>query len=351
MREALALAQSRDAPFGENPRVGCVLVAPDGEVVGRGHHRGAGTPHAEVVALADAGARAAGATAVVSMEPCRHTGRTGPCTQALLDAGVRAVVYGQPDPTELGGGGGDVLRAAGVDVHGGLLADEATAVNEEWTFAVVHGRPFVTWKCAASLDGRVAAADGGPTPITGTASRADVHDLRSRVGAIIVGTGTVLVDDPLLTVRRSGGPVPTPPLRVVVGSRPIPDDRPGARRLGAHAGHGGARPRRAPRGPVRTRRAPRPPRRGPDPGRRVPRRPGHRSRRVVRRPPPPRRRTGCASRIDARCHSTGPRRARHRRHRGGCPGGRSSAVPGGRSLGVHRNRGGARIGHVPRRPR
>lgn len=224
MREALALAQSRDAPFGENPRVGCVLVAPDGEVVGRGHHRGAGTPHAEVVALADAGARAAGATAVVSMEPCRHTGRTGPCTQALLDAGVRAVVYGQPDPTELGGGGGDVLRAAGVDVHGGLLADEATAVNEEWTFAVVHGRPFVTWKCAASLDGRVAGADGGPTPITGTASRSDVHDLRSRVGAIIVGTGTVLVDDPLLTVRRPGGPVPTPPLRVVVGSRPIPDD-------------------------------------------------------------------------------------------------------------------------------
>ena len=109
MREALALAQSPDAPFGENPRVGCVIVAPDGEVVGRGHHRGAGTPHAEVVALADAGARAAGATAVVSLEPCRHTGRTGPCTQALLDAGVRAVVYGQADPTEQGGGGGDVL--------------------------------------------------------------------------------------------------------------------------------------------------------------------------------------------------------------------------------------------------
>lgn len=223
MREALALAQSVDAPFGENPRVGCVIVAPDGEVVGRGHHRGAGTPHAEVVALADAGARAAGATAVVSMEPCRHTGRTGPCTQALLDAGVRAVVYGQADPTELGGGGGDVLRAAGVDVRGGLLADVATTVNEEWTFAVVHGRPFVTWKCAASLDGRVAGPDGGPTPITGAASRADVHDLRSRVGAIIVGTGTVLVDDPELTVRRSGGPVRTPPLRVVVGSRPVPD--------------------------------------------------------------------------------------------------------------------------------
>ena len=351
MREALALAQSRDAPFGENPRVGCVLVAPDGEVVGRGHHRGAGTPHAEVVALADAGARAAGATAVVSMEPCRHTGRTGPCTQALLDAGVRAVVYGQPDPTELGGGGGDVLRAAGVDVHGGLLADEATAVNEEWTFAVVHGRPFVTWKCAASLDGRVAGADGGPTPITGTASRADVHDLRSRVGAIIVGTGTVLVDDPLLTVRRPGGPVPTPPLRVVVGSRPIPDDArvlddsaptlvtgerdPGV--LLADLYGRGVRHALLEGGPTLA-------------GAFL-RRPGHRSRRVVRRPPPPRRRTGCAPRTEARCHSTGPRRARHRRHRRGCPGGRSSAVPGGGSLGVHRNRGGARIGHVPRRPR
>jgi diaminohydroxyphosphoribosylaminopyrimidine deaminase / 5-amino-6-(5-phosphoribosylamino)uracil reductase len=232
MREALALAQSRDAPFGENPRVGCVLVAPDGEIVGRGHHRGAGTPHAEVVALADAGARSAGATAVVSMEPCRHTGRTGPCTQALLDAGVRAVVYGQSDPTELGGGGGDELRAAGLDVHGGVLADEALAVNEEWTFAVGHGRPFVTWKCAASLDGRVAGADGGPTSITGADSRAHVHDLRSRVGAIIVGTGTVLVDDPQLTVRRPGGPTPAPPLRVVVGSRPIPD---GARVLDASA--------------------------------------------------------------------------------------------------------------------
>jgi diaminohydroxyphosphoribosylaminopyrimidine deaminase/5-amino-6-(5-phosphoribosylamino)uracil reductase len=224
MREALALAQSPDAPFGENPRVGCVLVAPSGEVVGRGYHRGAGTPHAEVAALADAGPRADGATAVVSLEPCRHTGRTGPCTQALLDAGVRVVVFGQPDPTHEAGGGGEVLRAAGVEVHGGVLSDEAEAVNEEWTVAVLHERPFVTWKCAVSVDGRVAGADGGPTPITGAAARAHVHDLRSRVGAIIVGTGTVLADDPLLTVRRPGGEAIAPPLRVVVGSRAIPED-------------------------------------------------------------------------------------------------------------------------------
>jgi diaminohydroxyphosphoribosylaminopyrimidine deaminase/5-amino-6-(5-phosphoribosylamino)uracil reductase len=223
MREALALAQSPDAPHGENPRVGCVLVAPGGEVVGRGYHRGAGTPHAEVVALADAGPRAAGATAVVTLEPCRHTGRTGPCTRALIDAGVRTVVYAQSDPTDDAGGGGDVLRAAGVEVHGGVLSDDAAAVNEEWTFAVVHGRPFVTWKCAVSLDGRVAGADGGPTAITGAAARNDVHDLRARVGAIIVGTGTVLTDDPLLTVRRPGEEVATPPLRVVAGSRPLPE--------------------------------------------------------------------------------------------------------------------------------
>jgi diaminohydroxyphosphoribosylaminopyrimidine deaminase/5-amino-6-(5-phosphoribosylamino)uracil reductase len=224
MREALALAQSPDAPYGENPRVGCVIVSPSGAVVGRGHHRGAGTPHAEVVALADAGAQAAGATAVVSLEPCCHTGRTGPCTQALLDAGVRAVVFAQSDPTEQAGGGGELLRAAGVDVIGGVLAQEAEAVNEEWTFAVVRGRPFVTWKCAVSLDGRVAGADGGPTPITGSAARADVHELRARVGAIIVGTGTALIDDPQLTVRRLDAPDAPQPLRVVVGSRALPAD-------------------------------------------------------------------------------------------------------------------------------
>lgn len=223
MREALALAQSPDAPFGENPRVGCVLLAPSGEVVGRGYHRGAGTPHAEVVALADAGPHAVGATAVVTLEPCRHTGRTGPCTQALLDAGVSVVVYGQPDPTDEAGGGGDVLRAAGIEVHGGVLDDEAESVNVEWTFAVGHGRPFVTWKCAMSLDGRVAGVDGGPTPITGAPARAEVHDLRSRVGAIVVGTGTVLTDDPQLTVRRPGEDMAAPPLRVVAGSRSIPE--------------------------------------------------------------------------------------------------------------------------------
>lgn len=224
MREALALARSPQAPEGENPRVGCVIVDPSGAVVGRGFHRGAGTPHAEVVALAEAGERARGATAVVTLEPCRHIGRTGPCTQALLGAGVSRVVFAQSDPTEAAGGGGEVLRAAGVDVVPGVLAADARALNEEWTVAVTRGRPFVTWKCAVSLDGRVAGPDGGPTALTGPAARAEVHDLRARVGAIIVGTGTALVDDPLLTVRREA-PLPGPaPLRVVVGSRPLPAD-------------------------------------------------------------------------------------------------------------------------------
>ncbi len=223
MGEALALATSPDAPHGANPRVGCVIVAADGQVVGRGYHRGAGTAHAEVVALADAGPRASGATAVVSLEPCRHTGRTGPCTQALLAAGVSRVVYAQADPTSAAGGGGAELAAAGVDVVDGVREQDALAINAEWTFAVRHGRPFVTWKVALSLDGRVAGADGGPTALTGEPARRAVHELRARVGAIIVGTATVSIDDPALTVRlpdrRPPGP---PPIRVVMGTTRLP---------------------------------------------------------------------------------------------------------------------------------
>ena len=177
MREAIALARLADAPFGENPRVGCVIVDEQGAIVGRGHHRGAGTPHAEVDAIADAGALARGSTAVVSLEPCRHVGRTGPCTTALIEAGVRRVVFGQDDPTSLAGGGAEVLRAAGIDVVAGVLVDEALLVNEAWTFAQQNGRPMVTWKVAVSLDGRVAGPDGGPTAITGIEARREVHRL------------------------------------------------------------------------------------------------------------------------------------------------------------------------------
>jgi len=221
MREALVLAVSPDAPRGENPRVGCLIIRDNGVVVGRGYHRGAGTAHAEIEALEDAGERAAGAAAFVTLEPCRHTGRTGPCADALIEAGVTRVVFGQSDPTDAAGGGADVLRDAGVEVVSGILAEETEAINAEWTFAVGAGRPFVTWKVAVSLDGRVAGPDGGPTAITGESARADVHDLRSTVGAIIVGTGTALADNPSLTVRRDEPMTGAPPLRVIVGSREI----------------------------------------------------------------------------------------------------------------------------------
>lgn len=227
MRRALELAATPGVPLGPNPRVGCVVLGADGSVVGEGHHRGAGTPHAEVAALAAAGGRARGGTAVVTLEPCDHTGRTGPCTRALRDAGVARVVYAQADTGPAGAGGAGALRAAGVDVEGGLLAAEAAALNEAWSFALQHRRPFVTWKLAASLDGRVAAADGSSRWISGPESRADAHRLRAEVDAVAVGTGTALADDPQLTVRDADGriaPAARQPLRVVIGTRALPSD-------------------------------------------------------------------------------------------------------------------------------
>lgn len=226
MRRALDLAASPGVPLGPNPRVGCVLLAPDGAVVGEGHHQGAGTPHAEVAALVVAGDRAAGATAVVTLEPCHHTGRTGPCTDALLRAGVRRVVFAQTDPNPTAAGGADALRAAGVDVAGGLLAAEARAVNPVWSIAMERQRPFVTWKFAASLDGRSAAADGTSRWVSSRAARLDTHRLRARADVMLVGTNTVAVDDPELTVRdERDRPVGRQPLRVVMGLRDLPADR------------------------------------------------------------------------------------------------------------------------------
>ena len=223
MRRALEIAATPGVPRGPNPRVGCVLLAPDGSTIAEGLHRGAGTPHAEAAALAEAGTAARGATAVVTLEPCNHTGRTGPCAEALLAAGVRRVVYAQADPNPVARGGAERLRDAGVDVEGGLMADDAEAVNRAWSFAVTHGRPFVTWKFATTLDGRSAAADGTSRWITGEAARARVHALRATVDAIVVGTGTVLADDPALTARDpGGGDRERQPLRVVVGHRDVP---------------------------------------------------------------------------------------------------------------------------------
>lgn len=223
MRRALQLAEL--GPVADpNPRVGAVVVGPAGHIVGEGFHRGAGSAHAEVAALAMARDQAVGGTAFVTLEPCNHTGRTGPCSHALLDSGVTRVVYAQPDPSVPAAGGAAALRAAGVRVDGGLLAHDAEVLNQVWTFAVLHARPWVTWKFASTLDGRSAAADGTSRWITGPAARADVHELRATAGAILVGTGTILADDPSLTVRHPDGSQRTrQPLRVVMGRRVIPD--------------------------------------------------------------------------------------------------------------------------------
>lgn len=225
MRRALDLARTPGVPLGPNPRVGCVLMDARGDVVAEGHGRGAGSRHAEADALRVAGERARGTTAVVTLEPCNHTGRTGPCAEALIAAGVSRVVFGQPDTNPVARGGAETLRAAGIDVEGGVLTDQARAVNPTWTFAMEHGRPFVTWKFAATLDGRGAAADGTSRWITSAEARADVHRLRAECDVVLVGTGTVLADDPRLTVRGDDD-VPVPyavqPLRVVMGLRPIP---------------------------------------------------------------------------------------------------------------------------------
>ena len=222
MRRALDAAALFGTARGPNPRVGCVLLSPSGDELAVGAHRGTGTVHAEVDALRQT-TRARGATAVVTLEPCNHSGRTGPCAQALIDAGVARVVFGQLDPNPIAAGGADHLRAAGSDVEGGWLADESVALNRFWTIAVDRGRPFVTWKFAATLDGRSAAADGSSRWITSAAARADVHRLRGQADAIVVGTGTVLADDPALTVRPDASPQSAEqPVRVVIGIRALP---------------------------------------------------------------------------------------------------------------------------------
>jgi diaminohydroxyphosphoribosylaminopyrimidine deaminase/5-amino-6-(5-phosphoribosylamino)uracil reductase len=273
MRRACALAARGAGSALPNPVVGCVLLAPDGTVVGEGFHERAGGPHAEVVALRAAGERAAGATAVVSLEPCNHTGRTGPCSEALLAAGVARVGVAVRDPWVPAAGGIERLRAAGVPVVDlsqwagvAVTGDPASApaavpaaavadlspvtgdpgptstavtggpatadarvravvaaaedVNRVWLTAARRQRPFVTVKTAMSLDGRIAAEDGTSQWISSPSSRAEVHELRRRVDSIAVGVGTVLADDPQLTARDADGTVTgRQPLRVVVDSR------------------------------------------------------------------------------------------------------------------------------------
>jgi len=216
MSLAVELSRAVLGTTSPNPPVGAVVLGPDGRPVGQGSTAPPGGPHAEVSALVQAGERARGATLVVTLEPCRHTGRTGPCTSALIDAGIARVVVGCLDPTPDAGGGAQLLPAAGVDVETGVRSAEvARGPLEAWLTSRRRGRPFVTWKYAASLDGRSAAADGTSRWVTGESARADVHRLRAEADAVVAGVGTVLVDDPLLTARPDPG---HQPLRVVVDS-------------------------------------------------------------------------------------------------------------------------------------
>jgi len=220
MARALRLARRGLYTAHPNPRVGCVLVN-DGQIVGEGWHRRCGKAHAETAALDDAGAKAKGATAYVTLEPCSHQGKTPPCADALIAAGVTRVVAAMADPNaKVSGSGSRVLEDAGVAVHTGLLADAAVSLNEGFISRMQRGRPFVRLKVAASLDGRTAMSNGQSQWITGEAAREDGQRLRASSGAVMVGIGTVLADDPSLTVRRTDlDNDGMQPLRVVLDSK------------------------------------------------------------------------------------------------------------------------------------
>ncbi|WP_323961701.1 bifunctional diaminohydroxyphosphoribosylaminopyrimidine deaminase/5-amino-6-(5-phosphoribosylamino)uracil reductase RibD [Arthrobacter sp. JZ12] len=226
MEHALQLAGT--GVRGANPLVGAVILNSDGAMVASGAHHGAGTDHAEVAALKNAarqGADPAGCTMVVTLEPCNHTGRTGPCAAAVAAAGIRRVVHAASDPNPEAAGGAAWLAERGVDVAGGLLAGPAEELNRRWIQAMQERRPFVTVKVAHSLDAQSAAADGSSQWITGPHARADGHTIRSRVDAVLVGTGTVLADDPRLTARvLDGSDAERQPLRAVMGLRDVPEE-------------------------------------------------------------------------------------------------------------------------------
>ncbi len=216
MARALRLAERGAYTTRPNPMVGCVVTQGD-EIVGEGFHARAGGPHAEILALQAAGERAKGATVYVTLEPCAHTGKTGPCADAVIAAGVSRVVAAMRDPfPQVDGAGFEKLRAAGIAVESGLMEAQARALNRGWLSRIERGRPWLRVKLATSLDGRSALASGESKWISGEASRLDVHRWRARAGAIMTGAGTVLIDDPSLTVRFEDGTEFVPPLRVVL---------------------------------------------------------------------------------------------------------------------------------------
>ena len=218
MRRALQLAREGWGQTAPNPMVGAVVVR-DGAIVGEGYHARYGEAHAEVGALAAAGSQARGATLVVTLEPCRHYGKTPPCTDAIIGAGITRIVYAAGDPTAIAGGGAEVLRSAGIQVQGGILADESRELNAPFFHAAAHDTPWVTLKLAVSIETAIANERGSTSWLTGPEARREVHRLRAGNDAIAVGIGTVLADDPQLTVRETAQP--RVPLKRVVFDRTL----------------------------------------------------------------------------------------------------------------------------------
>ena len=223
MQRAIALAEKGLGKTAPNPIVGAVIINSDGQIIGEGFHDRMSSPdHAEVVAIKMAGKKAVGATMVVTLEPCNHAGETGPCSKAIAEAGISTVVFAISDPNEKAAGGAVALRGADLTVLEGVLKEEAAFSNRAWLMKINKGRPFFTWKVATTLDGKVAAADGTSKWISNERSRADVQILRRQADAILVGTNTVITDDPHLIPRGDFLGFTANPLRVVCGEQQLP---------------------------------------------------------------------------------------------------------------------------------
>ena len=225
MQRAIALSEKGLGKTAPNPIVGAVIIDATGKIIAEGFHDCMkNEAHAEVVAIAAAGNKTHGATIVVTLEPCNHTGKTGPCTQAIINAGISTVVFAVNDPNIVASGGADKLRAAGIKVVEGVLAEEAALSNRAWLMKIKKNRPFFTWKVAATLDGKVAATDGTSKWISNETSRGDVQTLRRQSDAILVGTNTVIADNPHLVPRGDFAGYTQNPVRIICGEQELPSD-------------------------------------------------------------------------------------------------------------------------------
>jgi len=225
MQRAIALSEMGLGKCAPNPIVGAVIIDSLGNILAEGFHdRMASRDHAEVIAIAQAGKIAVGATLVVTLEPCNHQGSTGPCTQAIIDAGISTVVYAVNDPNVIAGGGAEKLKSAGINVIHGVMSEEATFSNRAWLTKIKKKRPFFTWKVATTLNGMIAASDGTSKWISNEVSREDVQKLRRDSDAILVGTNTVISDNPNLTPKGEFHGYTHNPLRIICGEREMPAD-------------------------------------------------------------------------------------------------------------------------------